>query len=80
MASVMPIGGATAQAPSVRSLLRAKSGQQKNPEQERLWGLFARHTTVVLIVLYLVYTQISTVVFQTFSCEDLPEIGKSYLR
>ncbi|CAM9743708.1 unnamed protein product [Ectocarpus sp. 12 AP-2014] len=61
MASVMPIGGATAQAPSVRSLLRAKSGQQKNPEQERLWGLFARHTTVVLIVLYLVYTQISTV-------------------
>ncbi|CAM9648873.1 unnamed protein product [Ectocarpus sp. 12 AP-2014] len=80
MASVMPIGGATAQAPSVRSLLRAKSGQQKNPEQERLWGLFARHTTVVLIVLYLVYTQISTVVFQAFSCEDLPEIGKSYLR
>ncbi|CBJ33129.1 asn/thr-rich large protein family protein [Ectocarpus siliculosus] len=80
MASVMAIGGATARAQSVRNLLRAKSGQQKNPEQERLWGLFARHTTIMLIVLYLVYTQISTVVFQTFSCEDLPEIGKSYLR
>ncbi|CAM9587167.1 unnamed protein product [Ectocarpus fasciculatus] len=79
-ATVTSTGGATAPGPSVRSALRAKSGDQKNPEQERLWGLFARHTTMMLIVLYLVYTQISTVVFQTFACEDLPEIGKSYLR
>ncbi|CAB1104673.1 unnamed protein product [Ectocarpus sp. CCAP 1310/34] len=78
--SVTANSGAAAREPSVRSALRAKSGDRKNPEQERLWGLFARHTTMMLIVLYLVYTQISTVVFQTFACEHLPEIGKRYLR
>ncbi|CAM9574874.1 unnamed protein product, partial [Ectocarpus sp. 12 AP-2014] len=78
--SVTANRGAAAPGPSVRSALRAKSRDPNNPEQERLWGLFARHTTMMLIVLYLVYTQISTVVFQTFACEDLPEIGKSYLR
>lgn len=30
--------------------------------QLRLWHLFARHTTMALIMLYLVYTQVSTVV------------------
>ncbi|CBJ32402.1 adhesin-like protein [Ectocarpus siliculosus] len=59
--SVTSNRGAAARGPSVRSALRAKSGDPKNPEQQRLWGLFARHTTIMLIVLYLVYTQISTV-------------------
>ena len=27
-----------------------------------MWYLFARHTTMTLIILYLVYTQVSTVV------------------
>ena len=31
-------------------------------EQNHLWELFARHTTMTLIVLYLVYSQVSTVV------------------
>ncbi|CAM9940108.1 unnamed protein product [Ectocarpus sp. 4 AP-2014] len=35
---------------------------------------------MMLIILYLVYTQVSTVVFQAFACEDFPEIGKSFLR
>lgn len=30
--------------------------------QNQLWGLFARHTTMTLIILYLVYSQVSTVV------------------
>lgn len=30
--------------------------------QNQLWGLFARHTTMSLIILYLVYSQVSTVV------------------
>lgn len=30
--------------------------------QNHLWQLFARHTTMTLIILYLVYTQVSTVV------------------
>ncbi|CAN0485487.1 unnamed protein product, partial [Ectocarpus sp. 12 AP-2014] len=35
---------------------------------------------MMLIILYLVYSQVSTVVFQAFACEDFPEIGKSFLR
>lgn len=31
-------------------------------EQDRLWELFARHTTMTLTILYLVYSQVSTVV------------------
>lgn len=30
--------------------------------QSRMWKLFARHTTMTLIILYLVYTHVSTVV------------------
>ena len=30
--------------------------------QNQLWELFARHTTMTLIILYLVYSQVSTVV------------------
>lgn len=30
--------------------------------QDRLWELLARHTTMTLIILYLVYSQVSTVV------------------
>ena len=37
------------------------------PRQEHLWGLFARHTTMSLILLYLVYSQVSTVV-RVYSC------------
>lgn len=35
--------------------------------QNHLWQLFARHTTMTLIILYLVYTQVSTVV-SVFCC------------
>lgn len=31
-------------------------------QQDRLWNLFAQHTTLALIILYLVYTQVSAVV------------------
>ena len=31
-------------------------------EQDRVWELFARHPTMTLIILYLVYSQVSTVV------------------
>lgn len=31
-------------------------------KQNRLWELVSRHTTMTLIILYLVYTQVSTVV------------------
>lgn len=32
------------------------------PVQDDLWGLFARHMTMSLILLYLIYSQVSTVV------------------
>ncbi|CAM9452577.1 unnamed protein product [Choristocarpus tenellus] len=42
--------------------------------------MYARHATVVLIVSYIFYTQVSTVIFQTFACEELTDVGESYLR
>lgn len=39
-----------------------------SPSQNRLWYLFARHTTMTLIILYLVYTQVSTVVSSLLLC------------
>lgn len=33
-----------------------------------MWQLFARHTTMTLIILYLVYSQVSTVVSWWVSC------------
>lgn len=32
--------------------------------QNQLWKLFTRHATMMLIILYLVYSQVSTVVSQ----------------
>ncbi|CAM9462085.1 unnamed protein product, partial [Ectocarpus sp. 12 AP-2014] len=66
--------------PSARRVWRNGPGDESDIEQNHLWELFARHTTMMLIILYLVYTQVSTVVFQAFACEDFPEIGKSFLR
>ncbi|CBJ26637.1 adhesin-like protein [Ectocarpus siliculosus] len=66
--------------PSARRVWRNGPGDESDLEQNHLWELFARHTTMMLIILYLVYTQVSTVVFQAFACEDFPEIGKSFLR
>ncbi|CAN0138387.1 unnamed protein product, partial [Pylaiella littoralis] len=66
--------------PSARRVWQNGPGDASDPEQNHLWQLFARHTTMTLIILYLVYTQVSTVVFQAFACENFPEIGKRYLR
>ncbi|CAM9489387.1 unnamed protein product [Laminaria digitata] len=65
---------------SLRSIWKDGPGNKTDSEQNHLWELFARHTTMTLIILYLVYSQVSTVVFQTFACDDYPEIDKSYLR
>ncbi|CAM9349550.1 unnamed protein product, partial [Hapterophycus canaliculatus] len=48
---------------SIRRVIEAGAGDEADVEQQnRLWQLFARHTTMTLIILYLVYTQVSTVV------------------
>lgn len=39
----------------------------QSSEEDRLWQLFARHTTMTLIILYLVYSQVSTVVSVPFA-------------
>ncbi|CAM9095530.1 unnamed protein product, partial [Laminaria digitata] len=65
---------------SLMSVWKAGPGNVADPGQDHLWELFARHTTMTLILLYLIYSQVSTVVFQTFVCEKFPEISKSYLR
>eukprot|EP00904_Undaria_pinnatifida_P010819 jgi/Undpi1/6868/HiC_scaffold_21.g09344.m1 len=65
---------------SLRSIWKAGPGNNTDPEQTRLWQLFARHTTMTLIILYLVYSQVSTVVFQAFACDYYEEMEKSFLR
>ena len=44
--------------------------------QNRLWGLFARHTTMTLIILYLVYSQVSTVVSEKSKNKSLRMYSK----
>ncbi|CAM9117899.1 unnamed protein product, partial [Laminaria digitata] len=84
--SFKPAGGRVEQQPvvssrrSLRSIWKAGPGDKTASEQDRLWELFARHTTMTLIILYLVYSQVSTVVFQTFACDHYPEFEKRYLR
>eukprot|EP00752_Nemacystus_decipiens_P010943 g9725.t1 len=63
-----------------KKVSKRKLRNEADAKESRLWDLFARHTTVTLIILYLVYSQVSTVVFQTFACENFSEEGKSYLR
>ncbi|CAM9236456.1 unnamed protein product, partial [Sphacelaria rigidula] len=57
-----------------------EEGESQDMDSTTHLRLFSRHTTMALVVLYLIYSQVSTVVFQTFACQDLPEIGVSYLR
>lgn len=46
---------------------------------EALEVIWQKHLSVVLLVTFLVYSAVSTVVFQTFSCDSLDD-GKTYLR
>ncbi|CAM9300041.1 unnamed protein product, partial [Sphacelaria rigidula] len=39
-----------------------------------------KHVTVALTVAFLMYSTVSTVIFQTFACDDLEEVDRSYLR
>lgn len=41
---------------------------QRPSRQNRWWKLFGRHTTMALIILYLVYSQVSTVVSSVAPC------------
>ncbi|CAM9245467.1 unnamed protein product, partial [Sphacelaria rigidula] len=47
--------------------------------EDHVWGLFSRHTTITLVILYLIYSSAATMVFQTFACQPLPEIDKAFL-
>ncbi|CAM9101274.1 unnamed protein product, partial [Laminaria digitata] len=52
-----PPGAMLRKAPAARGL-----SPRATASGNRLWGLFARHTTMTLIILYLIYSQVSTVV------------------
>lgn len=53
---------------SVRGLRVPEAGDPKDSRQDRLWALFSRHTTILLVMLYLVYSSVSTVV-SFFMCK-----------
>eukprot|EP00904_Undaria_pinnatifida_P010820 jgi/Undpi1/6869/HiC_scaffold_21.g09345.m1 len=66
--------------PDTQSGAVTAEGRGSCEGRDHLWELFARHTTMTLIILYLIYSQVSTVVFQTFGCDDYYEIHEQRLR
>jgi hypothetical protein len=46
----------------------------------RLQRALTKHHTVFLVTTFLVYSTVSTVVFQTFACDVIEPTGESYLR
>jgi hypothetical protein len=46
----------------------------------RLQRALTKHHTVFLVMTFLLYSTVSTVVFQTFACDTIEPTGKSYLR
>jgi hypothetical protein len=46
----------------------------------RLQRALTKHHTVFLVTTFLVYSTVSTVVFQTFACDVIQPTGESYLR
>jgi hypothetical protein len=49
-------------------------------ELRRFQRAAEKHEVALLLIMFLLYSTISTMVFQTFSCNDLEEVNKSYLR
>jgi hypothetical protein len=47
---------------------------------ERLNRILSRHQTAFLVMTFLVYSTVSTTVFQTFACDSIEGTGSSYLR
>jgi hypothetical protein len=52
----------------------------KYQQIERFKEIAAKHYLVFLVMTYLIYSTVSTVVFQTFACDTLEATGVSYLR
>ncbi|CAM9334760.1 unnamed protein product [Discosporangium mesarthrocarpum] len=46
-------------------------------QRESIW---ARHMSIFLLLTFLVYSTTSTVIFQTFACDEISELKESYLR
>jgi hypothetical protein len=47
---------------------------------ERLHRVLSRHQTAFLVMTFLIYSTVSTTVFQTFACDAIEGTGTSYLR
>jgi hypothetical protein len=57
--------------------LRLSFGEQLAARMQRA---LTKHHTVFLVTTFLVYSTVSTVVFQTFACDTIEPTGESYLR
>jgi hypothetical protein len=57
---------------SVRSILAQRD--------RKLKALLAKHQLVFLAMTIVIYRSVSTAVFQTFACDDIPSASDSYLR
>jgi hypothetical protein len=57
------------------------TGITANEQQAaRLQRALTKHHTVFLVMTFLLYSTVSTVVFQTFACDTIEPTGESYLR
>eukprot|EP00953_Heterococcus_sp_UTEX-ZZ885_P034233 17745-Heterococcus_DN1.PRE.1 len=57
------------------------TGTSVNEQQAaRLQRALTKHHTVFLVMTFLLYSTVSTVVFQTFACDVIEPTGESYLR
>ncbi|CAM9993418.1 unnamed protein product, partial [Choristocarpus tenellus] len=60
--------------------LSSGSSSEGGTEASVLQRIKDKHVTVVMAITFLLYSTVSTVIFQTFSCDDLEDVGQSYLR
>lgn len=56
---------------SFRGLRAPEEGGPNDSRGDRLWALFSRHTTIILVILYLVYSSVSTVVRFVFKAQEM---------
>ncbi|CAN0312502.1 unnamed protein product, partial [Discosporangium mesarthrocarpum] len=59
---------------------RLRYRENTPPSPERLRAAFSRHAAVGLLLTFLVFSSVSTVIFKTFSCDTIADTNKRYLR
>ncbi|CAM9682270.1 unnamed protein product [Pylaiella littoralis] len=62
------------------SPMSSSETETDEPERSVLMRVQDKYTTVALTMAFLLYSTISTVIFRTFTCDELDDVGERYLR